>query len=116
MQKGKLNTQGFAHIAIVLTVVVLAGVAGTGAYVYHRQHNKKADTTASKTQVSSNTNHGTTPTPSPVPDPYAGWKTYCDTVRHYCFRYPTDWSIETTSAQTTVIDSAKATEVDYLNP
>jgi hypothetical protein len=51
---------------------------------------------------------------SSATDPYAGWKTYTDTAHHYSFKYPSDWTISTTSAQVMLLNTSESIEVDYL--
>ena len=111
MQKSQLNsirsnTNGFGLTGVLLIVLVLAATAGAGVYAYRRSHKAKTVSTNSST---------TKPTPRPV-DPYAGWKTYTDTTYRYSFRYPADWTLDTTADQVTVLNPANSLEVDYLNP
>ena len=66
-------------------------------------------------------------TPAPaktaVTDPYAGWKTYCDSVNKECLKYPSDWtfsdnSINQGGRQITDITLTPAKEdatVEYTN-
>jgi hypothetical protein len=37
-------------------------------------------------------------------DTYAGWKTYCDNVYHYCFKYPPEWTLGTPEVADAVCD------------
>lgn len=117
MRKGSLNAKGFGLVGILLVLVVLAVAGGTGAYVYHKNHKTKTDTSStSKTASSTHKN-----TPIPV-DPYAGWKQYCDTAYHYCFKYPADWTLEADAASkvgdlggASLLNPAKSVQVHYTN-
>lgn len=116
-----LNSKGFGLISVLVVVVMLAVAGGAGAYVYHRNHTAKATNSSNRSaQTSSNSstqgnasNNTTTST-----DPYAGWKTYTDTTYHYSFKYPANgWEIDTSSSgQTTLLNSSRSIEVDYINP
>jgi len=94
--------QGFSVLGILLLIIVVALIASSGIYVWHQHQNSKpttrtttASTIGSKSGSSSSTSTKTTP------DPYAGWKTYCDSTYHYCFRYPGDWTLSGTTPAST---------------
>lgn len=42
--------------------------------------------------------------PSPIVDETAGWETYTNNIRQYSIKYPLDWNIETTKAETNLDD------------
>ena len=88
MKSESSHSSGFGHVAALLIIVVLVAVAGAGVYVYNRSHAKKQDAT-NKTNNGSNT--------STSSDPYGGWKTATLTSPQLSFRYPSDWTITTTS-------------------
>jgi hypothetical protein len=94
MPKGALNNKGFGLIAILLAIVVLALVAGGGVYVYHKDHKTKVVTNSTKTSTSS-TSKSSSGSTTATTNPYAGWKTYCDTTYKYCFKYPGSWKLVT---------------------
>ena len=87
MKKPQLNNKGFGLVGILVVIVVLAAVSGAGAYVYHKNHKTKA-ATATSNSTSSNT---ATKSTSNV-DPYAGWKTYCDSTTQSCIKHPAEWA------------------------
>ncbi len=98
MRKQKFNNVGFAHLGLVLLVLVLAVVGGTGLYVYRSNHKTKPATTVSKSSStqpaqSSKPSAPKTTTPTPKPDPYAGWKTYTSPSEGFSIRYPTRWKV-----------------------
>jgi len=77
--------QGFVRILIVLVLVALVGAIGWA--IYSRKDMTNTTNTAGSTHTADN-NSSTS-----LPDPYAGWKLYCDGVYRFCFKYPADWSI-----------------------
>ncbi len=88
----RLNNKGFGMMGVLLTVVVVVAVVGTGAYLYHKHSvdNKKVNsTTSSTTNTTTSTNHQGLNTAGT--DPYAGWKTYCVPTVKACVKYPSDW-------------------------
>lgn len=94
MRKSPLNTKGFGLISVLLAVVVLAIIGGSGAYVYHKNHKAKTSTTTSSSKSSSSTQNNT---PTPV-DPYAGWKTGTLGSTGLSLKYPSDWTMTDTAA------------------
>jgi hypothetical protein len=125
MKKLSLNNKGFGLIGVLVIILVLALAGGAGIYVYHKNHKAKATTTTVATGKknsgsSSKADDGSTSTGKA--DPYAGWKTSCDSAYHYCFRYPTGWTISGStsskageSGQVTVLNPAKTLQVSYVN-
>ena len=79
-----LSDKGFGVVEVLVAIVVIAVLGFGGWLVWHNHQSKKiVDTT--KSQASKATKI------APV-DPYAGWKTYCDTANAKgCFKYPNDW-------------------------
>jgi hypothetical protein len=79
-------------------------LGGTGAYVYHLDHKTKVATTATTTtKKRSGSSVATTA------NPYAGWKTYCDSTYHYCFEYPADWPLEISATAEEPCDPGEVT-------
>lgn len=72
-----------------MVIIVIAAAGGVGAYVYHKNH--KAKTTSSTSTSSSTTGPKTGSTGGTTTDPYAGWKTYCDSTTSSCVKYPSTW-------------------------
>lgn len=108
MTKHSLNAKGFGFVGVLLVIVVLAAVAGGGAYVYHKDHKAKTPATSNTTSSKTSTQTNKTATT----DPYAGWKSYCDTTYHYCFKYPSDWTFD----QNIALSPSKTVQVAYNNP
>jgi hypothetical protein len=101
MTKPQLNNKGFGLIGVLVIIVVLCAVGGAGVYVYHKNHKAKvvgSTSTAGKTSTSTKTS-----TP-PAPNPYAGWKTCDDTADGVSFKYPSSWTVQSTSSNSNPCD------------
>ena len=86
-KKQTQKTAGFGAIGVIVIVVAIALI---GLVAWRFYDASKSKTTSSTTTSSTQAN-----TKTPVKaDPYAGWKTYCDTVEEACFKYPADWTID----------------------
>jgi len=109
MRKTILNNNGFGAIGILLAIVIFAAIAAVGWVAY--RHGK----TKSSASVPTQTNKTTT-TQTVTPDPYADWKTYCDSAGKVCFRYPTNWALDASASQVTLLNPANNLEVDYVSP
>ena len=87
------NQSGFSAVEALLILIVVGILGFTGWYVLKAKSN---------TDKSLNSNHSTTPviakksmtkaTTPQTTDPYAGWKSYCDTATSGCFKYPSNWN------------------------
>jgi hypothetical protein len=110
MHKQSLTANGFGLLVLLIIMVALILVGCAGAYVYHQDHKTKT-TTASTVSSKSSTKTGNQTTTAQT-DPYAGWKSYCDTTYHYCFKYPTDWTFDAGE----LVSPSKMVKVDYQNP
>ena len=79
---------GFSAVEAMIIILVLAVVAGAGYLVYKNHHKTKTTTPpiSSTTKTTMATKTATTA------DPYAGWKSYCDTATSGCFKYSSDWN------------------------
>lgn len=96
----KNNKQGFAPVQIIVMIVLILGVAGTGWYLL--QAKNKTDKTLDAT--SKGVGNVTTtvkkaenkPVAAPV-DPYANWKTYTSKYDRMIFKYPSDMVLSDTS-------------------
>ena len=113
---------GFGHIEILLAVVVVGAIAIIGLLLY--QHRKPTTNSTATTNASQSAGQQQkTVSTNPAPDPYAGWKSYCDTFYHYCFKYPSDWTLSVNSTPKTnceagnvgLTDPAKTVFVSYTN-
>lgn len=111
MRKTKLNTKGLGLIGVLVVIVVLVIAAGTGAYIYHQDHKIKVATSTGSKTTSSTSKSGSGS--STAANPYAGWKTYCDSVYGYCFKYPNDWILSTNSTPTEIGGTG---QVEVANP
>lgn len=80
--------QGFGTISILIIIAAIALVGFIGLRVYDASQSK------SNGQVDKPSNQNGSTTGSQPADPYAGWKTYCDTTEKACFKYPADWTID----------------------
>lgn len=84
----QLDQKGFSIVEVLIALVVLAAIAASGWLAWRHTHDKKK-------YVSSSTSAQQSKSPSklsPPTDPYAGWKSYCDTATDACIRYPSDWN------------------------
>jgi hypothetical protein len=120
MRKIRLNNKGFGLTEILIVTVVLVVVGGRAVYVYHRDHKIQAKSIDSSTIPLTGTTNKKSNTSTRTASPYAGWKTYCDSSNHYCFKYPSSWQLsnQSTAGQVyvTVTDSTTNTSVSYNNP
>lgn len=75
--------KNYSLIEVLLVIIIVGLVALIGVYIWKAKHlnvfNPGPDPTTSRATISK------------VNDPYAGWKTYCDSVTNGCFMYPPDW-------------------------
>lgn len=115
-----INKQsGFGVVGLLLTIVVLALVAGGGIYIYHKDHKTKVAVTTSTTKTSTSSTAKNASGTTTATNPYAGWKTYCDTVNGYCFKYPASWRLDNESQAgitNLVVDSPSGGgEITYQN-
>jgi len=68
--KTKLNCKGFTHIEIAMSIFVLIGLVGIGAYVYHNENSKKSKSVVLNLKTSSVTKPNTIEkTPATVVQP-----------------------------------------------
>lgn len=121
------SQSGFALIEGLVVVLILVIIGFGGYYVWHTQHNSKsttsATTTSTKSTISSKTTTSTNTIATTTPNPYAGWKTYCDKSTGGCFQYPASWTEQNysqcqNSCYTDVIFSSttKTVQVEYMSP
>ena len=75
-----------------IVVLGLVAVAGIGLPIYLAEQNHQlSDSIASKNNQIASLQKQVASTTRPA-DPYAGWKTYCDSTEKACFKYPSDWT------------------------
>lgn len=78
---------GFSVIEALIALVVIA-VIGLGGWMVWRHSHQQKKAAATKTAAPS-ADKKTSDMQSA--DPYAGWKSYCDTELKACYKYPNDW-------------------------
>ncbi len=88
MRDKSSSTSGFGHIGTLIVIVVLVLVIGAGMYVFNRNSDKKPSTS---------NNNGNPTNNNKTPDPYEGWKTATLTSPQLTFKYPSDWTVKTTT-------------------
>jgi Tfp pilus assembly major pilin PilA len=116
----RLNNKGFGLVETLLVIVVIAVIGVGGWAVYHNGHKAKTASATSSTTVSKG---GNTKANSKTTNPYTDWKTYCDSVYGYCFKYPTTWTVTSNNAATSVgseggislMSPSKTVQVSYSN-
>lgn len=86
------NSQGFAHQALILILVLVAGVGGAGWYVYSK-NNPKDDTSQSTSQAppATSTEESDPEEEEVTYTPPQGWVEYTDSSTGISFYYPADW-------------------------
>src|SRR3990167_4397984 len=88
MTSRSLTQKGSAHVAIVITLVIV--VLGALGFVFWKNFIDKKPI-AKNDENSKTTDSKTTDTKSQPIDEYAGWKTYTSTRDGYSIKYPSDW-------------------------
>lgn len=78
------NQTGFGVIGILLVVIAIGLIGLIGWRVWEAGQTKTSNTSANSQSATQS-------------DPYAGWKTYCDDVEKACFKYPADWTINSST-------------------
>lgn len=108
----KLDRKGFSIIEVLVVVVIIAAVAACGWLAWRHANGKKkqtSSTTASSQQAKSPSKSS----PAQTTDPYVGWRSYCDTTYKYCFKYPSGWTVQDTTAAAKPGDEGG---IDLLSP
>lgn len=106
----KLDRQGFSIVEALIAIVIIAAIAACGWLAWRHNHDKKQ---TSKTTSSSQQSKSSSTTSTGTTDTYAGWKTYCDNVYGYCFKYPTKWHL---AVETSPQEPCDAGQVDVTSP
>lgn len=93
----KSKIQSNQHLPVVSVAAFIILALGAIGFLYYQ--NQQLKNMLAKYQTS-------TPSPTPVAtlNPTAGWKTYTNTVRNYSIQYPSDWTVNTTKAETKPTD------------
>ncbi|PJE65363.1 hypothetical protein COU91_01980 [Candidatus Saccharibacteria bacterium CG10_big_fil_rev_8_21_14_0_10_47_8] len=104
----KKNQKGFSFVEVMLVLIFITLVGFVGWYVWHSNDKDKTDKTTSSASRPTTAKNDT------AVDPYAGWKTYCDTETNGCFKYPADWALDSgPSINTQVLSPEKKVKVVY---
>lgn len=83
--------KGFGHLIIIIAVLVIAAVAGSG-YLVYKNHNKKAESSVtSAPSAIKASNESTAATTQAAADPVAGWISYNDSAGYFSLKYPPNW-------------------------
>lgn len=100
----KLNHRGFSLPHLLLFIVILGLIGGTGWYVYNsnKKANKSLDNASADTNLNLKKKAGDEKTEA---DPYEGWKTYTTKYEKMSFKYPSDLTLTDTSTATTNQDN-----------
>src|SRR5258708_14984525 len=112
--KMKWLSAGIVALAVIAVVAVSFSI-------YLTQQNRQLSSSVNDKNVQMATlqKQQAPQTPTPVADPYAGWKTYCDTVEKTCFKYPADWTLDPSNkngiVSVTVENSTKSLVGSYTN-
>jgi hypothetical protein len=112
---GKLqdNQKGFSAIEFVLIVIIITIVAFVGWFVWHSKQ------TADKNLTITNSATPIIKKQTKATNLYAGWKSYCDTIHYYCFKYPSNWQLTTNGQsdedQVHLISPTSTVQVTYSN-
>jgi|GEM_PF-1068555 len=86
------SSNGFGAVGIVVVLVVVVVIALTGLWVW--KHGKSANTKSSTTNKQATTAQTKVPqTKTPTVDPYAGWKSYNNSLYGITFKYPAEWKV-----------------------
>lgn len=106
---------GFTILEAVIIVINVAVLGTVSWFVYQHNATVPANTASHQTET------------QPPSDAYKGWKTYCDDLYHYCFKYPQDWAFTASTSATgtpklgdtvgaSVTDPTSSLAVTYQNP
>jgi hypothetical protein len=101
--KIKTNQNGFSAIDIILVIVALGTI---GAAVYFAVYHKAP---VANTANNTTTKKAATASPTSTINQYAGWKTYCGTTSHGCFKYPAGWSTSSVPGEIILAESPNQT-------
>jgi Tfp pilus assembly protein PilX len=90
------NQKGLGAVVILLILVVVGIIGGTGWFVYNSQKKTTRSLDNTNKSTSSTTIAEKTAAKSPV-DPYDGWKAYMTKYEKMSFKYPSDLTLTDTS-------------------
>lgn len=104
--RSKVDGQnGFAAIEVILLVIVVGIIGGTGWYVYNSVHktnntlksisNSSASNAIVKSTKANSGSSTSTSNSSTVSNPTAGWQTYSNSQYDFTIQYPSGWVVST---------------------
>ncbi len=73
-------------VFVIALILLLIAIAALGGYVLWTKYLNKSSTKVAPTPIAIES-------PSPTPDPTAGWKTYVNTKYFYSLKYPNDYKV-----------------------
>jgi hypothetical protein len=118
MQNGACNSKGFGLVGLLVIVVVLVAIGGAGTYVYHRDHMAKT-VVATSTDGERPARTGSTGSKTATTNVYAGWSTYTSSVAGYSIKYPSNWTVSSSTnnggAEDARITSPDNFEIELLS-
>lgn len=94
MLKIRKNQKGFSTVEPILIIVIIALIGVVGWLVYKNHHKT---TTVSTTNTSSSKPVTSTKLSTQPTNPYAGWQSFCSSYGDLCLKYPTSWTLKTTT-------------------
>ncbi len=100
----KSNQKGFSVVEILIVIVVVGLIGTVGWLVNDRQKNNKSTETASNSNTATEQKETTKEEVKAV-DPYNGWLTFCDDKAALCFKYPSDWTIDSEAGTSATVTS-----------
>jgi hypothetical protein len=113
------RAKGFGLVGLLLIIVVLAVVGGTGVYVYRKEHKVKAPVSNVSANAKAPTQIGKSSNMTTTIDPYVGWSTYTSSVAGYSIKYPANWTVRSSTnnggAEDTRITSPDNFEIELLS-
>jgi hypothetical protein len=116
MNKLQSNETGFSAIEAILILVIIALLVFVGWFVWHSKQTANK-TLASATQATTVSKQqaktGSTSSTKATTDPYAGWLSLCSTSGDLCVKYPSDWKLSQSQAQT---QTQSVAEYTITNP
>lgn len=108
-QPTKPKQSGFSIIEVLLVVLVVAVLAGSGIVVYQRHKSTSAKNSAATTPNQTTAQSQNTVAQSAPTNPYEGWKTFTSDADHFSIKYPPTWVLDTKNDQAGTVSADYAT-------
>ncbi len=108
MKKISKNQKGFTVVEGLLIVLILVVIGGVGYMVYHNDHKTKTTSVSTTSATKPATSIKTTT------NPYAGWQSFCSSYGGLCLKYPSNWTLKTTSEAASATQNTD--EADITSP